>query len=33
LPVAAKIAFVTAGAIAVIPASPMPPGGSALSMM
>ena len=28
LPVAAKIALVTAGAIAEVPASPMPPGGS-----
>jgi hypothetical protein len=33
LPVAAKIAFVTAGAMAEVPASPIPPGGSKLWTM
>jgi len=33
LPVAAKIALATAGAIAEVPASPIPPGGSALRTM
>ena len=32
-PVAAKIALVTAGTIAEVPASPIPPGGSELLMM
>jgi hypothetical protein len=32
-PVAAKIALVTAGAVAEVPASPIPPGGSELWMM
>ena len=33
LPVAAKIALVTAGTIAEVPGSPMPPGGSELWMI
>src|SRR5205807_4705489 len=33
LPVAAKIALVTAGTIAEVPASPIPPGGSVLFTM
>jgi hypothetical protein len=33
LPVAAKIALVTAGTIAEVPGSPIPPGGSALCTM
>src|SRR5205814_6097202 len=33
LPVAAKIALVSAGTIAEVPASPIPPGGSALFTM
>src|SRR6516225_2441123 len=33
LPVAAKIALVTAGTMQAVPASPIPPGGSALGTM